>query len=84
MECLEAATFSCLALVGGTISTTVAYNVVDIFPISSESKRMAIVVRSTDSGEYSFLQKGVDVVMAKIVQRNDWLEEETANMAHEA
>jgi len=30
-----------------------------------------------------FLQKGADVVMAKIVQRNDWLEEETGNMARE-
>ena len=84
MECLEAATFSCLALVGGTISTTVAYNVVDIFPISSESKHMAIVVCNTVSGEYSFLQKGMDVIMAKIMQHNDWLEEEMANMAREA
>ena len=44
---------------------------------------MGIVVRDTVSGEFSFLQKGADVVMAKIVQRNDWLEEETANMARE-
>ena len=61
----------------------VAYNVVEIFPVSSESKRMGIVVRDTASGGYSFLQKVVDVVMAKIVQRNDWLKEETANMARE-
>ena len=32
---------------------------------------MGIVVRDTVSGEYSFLQKGADVVMAKIVQRNE-------------
>jgi phospholipid-translocating ATPase len=44
---------------------------------------MGIVVRDTQSGEITFLQKGADVVMAKIVQRNDWLEEETANMARE-
>ncbi len=44
---------------------------------------MGIIVRDTASGELSFLQKGADVVMAKIVQRNDWLEEETANMARE-
>ena len=44
---------------------------------------MGIVVRDTVSGELSFLQKGADVVMARIVQRNDWLEEETANMARE-
>jgi phospholipid-translocating ATPase len=44
---------------------------------------MGIVVRDAQSGEITFLQKGADVVMAKIVQRNDWLEEECANMARE-
>jgi phospholipid-translocating ATPase len=44
---------------------------------------MGIVVRDTQTGEITFLQKGADVVMAKIVQRNDWLEEETGNMAGE-
>ena len=63
--------------------TTVAYDVLELFPFTSESKRMGIVVRDTASGELSFLQKGADVVMARIVQRNDWLEEETANMARE-
>lgn len=59
------------------------FEVLDIFPFTSESKRMGIVVRDTQTGEVTFLQKGADVVMAKIVQRNDWLEEETANMARE-
>lgn len=63
--------------------STIAYDVLEIFPFTSESKRMGIVVRDTASGELSFLQKGADVVMARIVQRNDWLEEETANMARE-
>ncbi len=44
---------------------------------------MGIVVRDSQTGEVLFLQKGADVVMAKIVQRNDWLEEECANMARE-
>ena len=44
---------------------------------------MGIVVRDMQTGDITFLQKGADVVMAKIVQRNDWLEEETANMARE-
>ena len=44
---------------------------------------MGIVVRDSQSGEIIFLQKGADAVMAKIVQRNDWLEEECANMARE-
>lgn len=61
----------------------IVFDVLEIFPFTSESKRMGIVVRDTQSGEIIFLQKGADVVMTKIVQRNDWLEEETANMARE-
>lgn len=63
--------------------TRLEYAVLDIFPFTSESKRMGIVVRETSTNEITFLQKGADVVMAKIVQRNDWLEEECANMARE-
>jgi phospholipid-translocating ATPase len=63
--------------------STATFDILDIFPFTSESKRMGIVVRDTQTGEISFLQKGADVVMARIVQRNDWLEEETANMARE-
>ncbi|KAF8154287.1 protein transporter [Crassisporium funariophilum] len=62
---------------------TLSYDILDIFPFTSESKRMGIVVREISSGEIIFFQKGADVVMTKIVQRNDWLEEETANMARE-
>ncbi|KAL4246411.1 Phospholipid-transporting ATPase [Abortiporus biennis] len=60
-----------------------SFEVLDLFPFTSESKRMGIIVRDMQTGEITFLQKGADVVMAKIVQRNDWLEEETANMARE-
>lgn len=63
--------------------TIITYEILEIFPFTSESKRMGIVVRDKATGEITFLQKGADVVMAKIVQRNDWLEEETANMARE-
>ena len=59
------------------------FEVLELFPFTSESKRMGIIVRDAQSGEITFLQKGADVVMARIVQRNDWLEEETANMARE-
>ena len=34
-------------------------------------------------GDITFLQKGADVVMVRIVQQNDWSEEETTNMARE-
>ena len=64
-------------------SNTISFEILEIFPFTSESKRMGIVVRDTQTGEITFMQKGADVVMAKIVQRNDWLEEGTANMARE-
>jgi phospholipid-translocating ATPase len=59
------------------------YQVLDIFPFTSESKRMGILIREADTGAITFIQKGADVVMSKIVQRNDWLDEECGNMARE-
>jgi phospholipid-translocating ATPase len=60
--------------------TMLAYDVLKIFPFTSDSKRMGIVVCDTITGEFSFLKKGADIVMVKIVQRNDWLKEKTASM----
>lgn len=59
------------------------FRILEIFPFSSESKRMGIVIRDEHSGEVTFYQKGADVVMTKIVAENDWLDEETGNMARE-
>ncbi|KAF8723214.1 hypothetical protein AX14_009392 [Amanita brunnescens Koide BX004] len=73
---------TCIELQDPT-GSRIKFDVLDIFPFTSESKRMGIVVRDIQTGEITFLQKGADVVMAKIVQRNDWLEEETGNMARE-
>ncbi|KAF8339278.1 aminophospholipid-transporting P-type ATPase [Amanita rubescens] len=73
---------TCIELQDPT-GSRIKFDVLDIFPFTSESKRMGIIVRDTQTGEITFLQKGADVVMAKIVQRNDWLEEETGNMARE-
>ena len=44
---------------------------------------MGIIVREVETGEITFYEKGADVVMMTIVQYNDWLEEETGNMARE-
>lgn len=62
----------------------------DIFPFTSDSKRMGIILQMTmdtidgqTPEETWFLQKGADTVMASIVATNDWLDEETANMARE-
>ena len=69
---------------------TVRVKILDIFPFTSDSKRMGILVQfSTGSAdqpyedEVWFYQKGADTVMSSIVAANDWLDEETANMARE-
>ncbi|KAL4803293.1 hypothetical protein BDV18DRAFT_145585 [Aspergillus unguis] len=73
----------------------VRVRILDIFPFTSDSKRMGIIVKfDTDQGndilnsptgeeEIWFYQKGADTVMTSIVAANDWLDEETANMARE-
>lgn len=71
--------------------TVVRVQILNVFPFTSEGKRMGIVVkffhgtetRPTDNGEIWFYQKGADTVMTSIVAANDWLDEETANMARE-
>ncbi|KAL2855407.1 hypothetical protein BJY01DRAFT_204098 [Aspergillus pseudoustus] len=76
-----------------TVNVAVRVRILDIFPFTSESKRMGIIVQfETDKGildspteedEIWFYQKGADTVMTSIVAANDWLDEETANMARE-
>ena len=44
---------------------------------------MGIIVRDLQTNEIIFLMKGADVVMQKIVQYSDWLEEECTNLARE-
>ncbi|XP_063989984.1 probable phospholipid-transporting ATPase IIA isoform X1 [Diachasmimorpha longicaudata] len=62
-----------------------SYTILQIFPFTSETKRMGIIVRdeSTKDKEITFYLKGADVVMSGIVQYNDWLDEECGNMARE-
>ncbi|KAF2627002.1 phospholipid-translocating P-type ATPase [Macroventuria anomochaeta] len=73
-------------------NTVVRVRILNTFPFTSEGKRMGIVVKfyhgpvtspSDDEGEIWFYQKGADTVMTTIVAANDWLDEETANMARE-
>jgi phospholipid-translocating ATPase len=72
----------------------VRVRILDIFPFTSDSKRMGIIVQfdqgtesspasMQSSSEIWFYQKGADTVMSAIVAANDWLDEETANMARE-
>ncbi|CAL1295011.1 unnamed protein product [Larinioides sclopetarius] len=59
------------------------YSILQIFPFTSETKRMGIIVKEESSGDIIFFMKGADVVMSSIVQYNDWLDEECGNMARE-
>lgn len=72
--------------------TVVRVRILDVFPFTSDGKRMGIIVQFSESmdaspdssnGEIWFYQKGADTVMSSIVAENDWLDEETANMARE-
>lgn len=60
-----------------------SYDILQVFPFNSDTKRMGIVVQDLKKDELWFLEKGADTVMTKIVQSNDWLDEETSNMARE-
>ena len=73
-------------------NNVVRVRILNVFPFTSESKRMGIVVQFysgpvssplEEGGEIWFYQKGADTVMTSIVAANDWLDEETANMARE-
>ncbi|KAF2755652.1 phospholipid-translocating P-type ATPase-like protein [Pseudovirgaria hyperparasitica] len=74
-----------------TGNVLVRVKILNVFPFTSEGKRMGIVVKflegtesdARDGGEIWFYQKGADTVMTSIVAANDWLDEETANMARE-
>ncbi|XP_028693783.1 putative phospholipid-transporting ATPase IIB isoform X8 [Macaca mulatta] len=60
-----------------------SFCILQLFPFTSESKRMGIIVRDESTAEITFYMKGADVAMSPIVQYNDWLEEECGNMARE-
>lgn len=77
-----------------TSRIVVRVKILEVFPFTSTGKRMGIIlqflqgIESTTSSESTkeeiwFYQKGADTVMSSIVAANDWLDEETANMARE-
>ncbi|CCC67903.1 hypothetical protein NCAS_0A13450 [Naumovozyma castellii] len=72
-----------ISLLHGHSGSILTYEILQVFPFNSDSKRMGIIVHDEQKDEYWFMQKGADTVMARIVENNDWLEEETGNMARE-
>lgn len=59
------------------------FHILQVFPFTSESKRMGIIVKDQLTGEITFYLKGADMVMNTVVNYNDWLSEESGNMARE-
>lgn len=72
-----------LSLIHQATGETLNYDILHVFPFNSDNKRMGIIIRDRSKDQIWFMQKGADAVMASIVQTNDWLEEETGNMARE-
>ncbi|SMN18341.1 similar to Saccharomyces cerevisiae YIL048W NEO1 Putative aminophospholipid translocase (flippase) involved in endocytosis and vacuolar biogenesis [Maudiozyma saulgeensis] len=72
-----------ITLLHTATGTTMSYQILQVFPFNSDTKRMGIIVYEEQTEEYWFFEKGADTVMAKIVESNVWLEEETGNMARE-
>ena len=59
------------------------FDILQMFPFTSETKRMGIIIRDQQTNEIIFYLKGADVIMQNITQYNDWLQEECSNMARE-
>ena len=59
------------------------FQILHVFPFTSETKRMGIIVKDETTDEVTLLMKGADTVMSGMVQYNDWLDEECSNMARE-
>ena len=57
------------------------FDILQVFPFSSETKRMGIIVRDVATREILFLLKGADVVMSQCIQYSDWLQEQCDTMA---
>jgi phospholipid-translocating ATPase len=68
---------------GGPDDLLMEYDILQVFPFTSETKRMGIIIRDKQTNQIIFYLKGADNVMQSIVQYNDWLNEECSNMARE-
>ncbi|CCE83184.1 Piso0_003756 [Millerozyma farinosa CBS 7064] len=72
-----------LSLMHMATNQVLEFKILYMFPFSSDTKRMGIIVKDVSRNEVWFMQKGADTVMTSIVNSNDWLDEETSNMARE-
>lgn len=59
------------------------YDVLHIFPFTSESKRMGIIVQNCETRQIIFYLKGAETVMKDKIEPVYWLQEEVDNIARE-
>ena len=57
------------------------YEILNIFPFSSATKRMGIIVRNKQTNIITLYMKGADSVMATLIENVEWLGEECGNLA---
>ena len=57
------------------------FEILFLFPFTSELRRMSVVVREKETGKVWFYCKGADGSVGPMLQYNDWVEEEGGNMA---
>ena len=65
--------------------TLEAYEILQNFPFSSETKRMGMIAKKKSSGEILFFVKGADSVIMEMVSMEDkiWIQEEAGNLSKE-
>ncbi len=61
------------------------YEILNIFPFSSESKRMGILVRHIESDKFIFYLKGADTIMKQFLPQHQrgFVDEECDDVARE-
>uniref|UniRef100_A0A0X3PV87 Phospholipid-transporting ATPase n=1 Tax=Schistocephalus solidus TaxID=70667 RepID=A0A0X3PV87_SCHSO len=69
-----------LRLPSGKVQT---FDILQMFPFSSDLKRMGIIVRDQNTKAIHFYVKGADTVMASLVSYTPWMEDEAGNLARE-
>ncbi|XP_045502996.1 probable phospholipid-transporting ATPase IIB [Colias croceus] len=57
-----------------------SFNILQIFPFTSESKMMGIIVQEEISGDITYYVKGADVALSKLLHSN-WLSAECSRLA---
>lgn len=64
-----------------SVPHTEEYRIIHLFPFSSETKRMGIVLDHVSTGDIYFYLKGAESVMKNKILRSEWLQEEIDNLS---